>query len=317
MQKFQPFQFTEKLSALGERQGKVETKAAALIRSELKKFHVVFVTEKFITHIPKFISAHVVADKKIIPAIPTSFVSGTITNKSAIVSSMISSQRFIDDANINFNPYCHTISRSNHYFAPSCAIAPEHLRTICDAKKVRAEVRVKKMQHESQNILIGNMKNPRAIFMGHYDSLGPGVIDNASGTALLMQLAIEHPEILHDNLLIIAGNEELSYDHPLYWGRGYRVCEKKHRKIFERAEKLIGVDCVGHAPTLLYSDPATVRLAIPLTHREQWAHKMFLLAGDLNALNPVYHSTADDGTLVPIQQKYLIQTKNLALKIAG
>lgn len=315
MDKFNMTQFINRLAALGERQRKTETKAARLIRGELKKFAVPYAVEKFITYVPQFIHAEVIADGKIIPAIPTSFVSGEIHDKNAIISSMISSQRFIDDANINFNPYCHTISRSNHYFAPSCAVAPKHLQKICTAQNVRATVRVKKMRHESQNILVGNIKNPRVVFMGHYDSFGPGVIDNASGTALLMQLAVAHPEMLRDNLIIIAGNEELSYDHPLYWGHGYRVFEQKHPSLMKKARALVGVDCVGHAPTILYNDPATVRLAIPLTHREQWVKKMFLLAGDLSVMNPVYHSAADDGSIIPVREKYLQEAAQKAVSI--
>lgn len=315
MHQFNPLQFIQQLANLGERQGKTEAKAARLICAELKKFNVTYTVEKFVTYIPKFLHAEVIADGKIIPAIPTSFVSGEIHDKSAIISSMISSQKFIDNANINFNPYCHTISRSNHYFAPSCAIAPEHLQDICAAQDVHATVRVKKMRHKSQNILVGNTKNPKVIFMGHYDSFGPGVIDNASGTALLMQLAIAHPEILRDNLIIIAGNEELSYDHPLYWGHGYRVFEKKHPRVMHNAQTIVGVDCVGHAPTILYNDIPTVRLAIPLTHHTDWARKMFLLAGDLSVMNPVYHSDCDDGSIIPVQEEYVREAEQKAVQL--
>lgn len=297
--------FITQLSRIYHRQGAAETEAAALIMRTLDRYKVKYIKEPFTTYIPDFIKAELVVDGKQIPAIPTSFVSGEITDKGAIISSMISSQRFIDDSNINFNPHCHTISRSNHYFAPSLAVAPKHLAAICRAKKVHGNVVVEKQRHRSLNILIGNIKNPQVIVMGHYDSIGPGVIDNASGTAMMMYLAIQHPEILNDVLIVIGGNEELSYDYPLYWGHGYRVFEKKHLHLLQRAQAIVGIDCVGHAPAILYNDPHIVRLGVPLANHMKWQKKVFLLSGDLAQLNPVYHSDADNGRHVPITQQFL------------
>ncbi len=313
MNQFNPLQFITQLSAINHRQGAAETRAAKLIMRTLDRHGVRYRTESFITHIPKFVKAELWADDQSIPAIATSFVSGEITDKSAIISSMISSQRFIDDANINFNPYAQTISRSNHYFAPSLAVAPEWLSVICAATDVHGRVVVRKQRHQSLNIIVGNLTNPRTIALGHYDSIGPGVIDNASGTALLMDIAINHPDVLDRTALVIGGNEELSYDHPLYWGHGYRVFETKHLPIMRRARAIIGVDCVGHAPAILYDDVKTVRLGIPLANLNRWQRKAYLLSGDLGVLNPVYHSDADDGIHTPIQERYFAEARQVLL----
>lgn len=302
MKHFDLFEFIPRLSAINHRQGEQETKAAKLIMRTLDEYGAQYDAQPFNTFIPEFIGATLTADGKDIPAIPTSFVSGEIKSKDAIISSMISSQRFIDDSNINFNPHSRTISRSNHYFAPSVAVAPEHLQAICEAKEVRGTVEVQKREHESLNIVLGNLKDPEVVIMGHYDSIGPGVIDNASGTAMMMHLAINEPQLLEKTVIVIGGNEELSYDHPLYWGHGYRVFEEAHPELMANAKQIIGVDCVGHSAPIMYEDPAIVRLGVPLTNMDE---RVKMLSGDLHDLNPVYHSDADNGEEVPITQAFM------------
>ncbi len=54
------------------------------------------------------------------------------------------------------------------------------------------------------------------LVFSHYDSISSGVIDNASGTALSLYLVINYPKLLEKTLFVFAGNEELSYDEPIY-----------------------------------------------------------------------------------------------------
>lgn len=303
MKRFNVIQFIKDFSALNHRQGAQETKAALMLLGILDEYGVKYKTEKFITYIPHFKKATLVADGKNIPAIPTSFVSGEIEGKYNMISSLISSQRFISDSNINFNPHCRVISRSNHYFAPSLAVAPEDLDTICKADHVKGKVEVDKVRHQSMNILVGNKKNPKHVVFAHYDSIGPGAIDDASGIALLLYMVIHHPETLDDVLYIFAGNEELSYDYPLYWGYGYRVFEKKHLSILVRAKSIMAIDCVGHASAIMYTDPGMVRLGLPLKHLDRWMKKTTMLSGGIHELMEVYHSDAD--TPKRIKKKYM------------
>ncbi len=301
---FQPLPFIKRLSSINHRQGKQETKAAELIMSVLDEYGVKYIKQYYQTRIPNFISATLTVDGKKIPAIPTSFVSGEITSNYSMISSLISSQRFITDSNINFNPRAKSISRSNHYFAPAIAVAPKYLKQICDAKKVHAVVKVEPEKHRSLNMLVGNTENPKNIVFAHYDSIGPGAIDDASGIALLLQSIIEKPKTLEQTLYVISGNEELSYDKPLYWGYGYRVFEKKYSQQLQKAKQIICVDCIGHAKPEIFTDPGIVRLGLPLANLAKWQKKTAMLSGDIDALMEVYHS--DDDTFEKIDPKQYV-----------
>lgn len=305
--------FVRELSALGHRQLETETRAAEMILSILDAASVSYTTQKFYVKIPLFKKAELIADGKSIPAIATSFVSGKITNKRSVISSLISSQRFISDTNINFNPCCKVISRSNHYFAPSLAIAPKDLTKIFRAKKIVGEVVVVPTNHQSMNIIVGNKRNPRTILFCHYDSIGPGATDNAAGTAVLLSLILERPDLLNDHLFVIAGNEELSYDKPLYWGHGYRVFEKKYKSAMRKAKKLYAVDCVGDGKTVVDGDVATVRLGFPISNLKAWKNKCYLVYGSFDALMTVYHSDLD----LPktLKQTYLLDSVRTLVKL--
>ncbi len=272
----------------------------------LRDHDIPFVVEPFATYIPKFIRATLKADGKSIPAIPTSFVSGVISGKYNIISSLISSQRFIEDSNINFNPHCRDISRSNHYFAPSVAVEPKYLKQICDAKKIVGKVIVRKQKHTSLNILVGNLRNPGAIVFAHYDSIGPGAVDDASGIALLLHQVITDPEKLKNVLFVFAGNEELSYDKPLYWGHGYRAFERKHTSLLHHAWMILAVDSIGNSKPVFYRKESIVKLGLPLKNLHTWADKTSMLCGDFDALMEIYHSDLD--TYDRIKKKHFDQS---------
>lgn len=286
------------LSAFGERQLAGEHAARNLLCDWLHAAAVPYRVQSFMTAVPKILQASLVADGKTIPAAGTSFVSGTITDSSTLISSLTSSQKFLYEQNINFNPRCKVISRSNHYFAPSLAVAPAALSAICRASTIQGIVRVKKIKHCSANILVGNTKNPQTILFCHYDSIGPGAVDNASGTALLLQMIIETPKYLKENLFVFAGNEELSYDQPVYWGRGYRVFERRYYSLLQRAKNILIIDCLGQTAARQYRDPAIVRLGFPVMHQHRWTKKIAMIAGDLGALMRVYHSSADTANII-------------------
>lgn len=300
------------LTAISERQGANETRAARLIIKQLFERNIPFVLQKFTTSIPLVKKSKLQFDGKNIPAYPTAIRGGEINNKNSLISSLISSQKNITDANINFNPQSVGISRSNHYFAPSFAISMVELPSLLKAKKVQGVVQVKPMCHESQNILVGNLSNPTNIIFCHYDSFGPGAIDNASGTALLLELIINYPETLEDTLYVIAGNEEISYDFPVYWGHGYRVFEKKCLSILEKCKKIFVVDCVGNGRPVFDNVSPTVKLAFPIKNLEKYKQKIYAVYGDAAKLMEVYHSDLDVSDLV--EEKYLQQTLEKMLR---
>jgi len=200
-------EFIHALSALGERQFQKETKACELIEKWLKREGIPYAKEKFKTYLPRFQEVKLTADGKEIPCAGSSFVSGVIEGTNHLISSLTSSQNFLYTDNINFNPACNGVSRSNHYFAPSLAIPKKYVPVVCSAKKVFGSVKVEKKAHESANILVGNRKNPNYLVFSHYDSISTGAIDNASGTALSLHLATNHKELLKKALFLFCGNE--------------------------------------------------------------------------------------------------------------
>ncbi len=305
--------FVKKFCAISHRQLQNETRAAEFIVRIMKQAGITYTRQYFNTQIPKFGQAILWADGKRIPAITTSFLSGSISSNHAIVSSLISSQKFIKEPNINFNPACAGISRSNHYFAPSLAIARGDLQKVCQAKRVIGSVRVNLVQHCSSNIMVGNRENPTFIVFCHYDSISVGAIDNASGVAVLLDLIINNPKTLKDTLYVIAGNEELSYDFPVYWGHGYRVFEKKYDTIMKRAQKIFVVDSLGNGPTTLFRDSETVRLGFPIVNLVAWQKKIIMLSGDIDGLLSVYHSDLD--TLSMLKEKYLKEATRKLLSL--
>jgi len=253
------------------------------------------------------------ADNKKIKAYPTSFVSGKITDSSAIISSLISSQKFFYEPNINFNPVCGSISRSNHYQAPSFAVNVLDIAKISQAKVIKGEIKVKKQKYTSRNLLVGNLKNPRNIIFSHYDSIGPGAIDNASGVAISLDLIINQPAVLKNNLFVIAGNEELSYDETVYWGHGYRVFEQKHIALLRKAKKILVVDCIGYDNPISHVDREVVKLGFPIKNQGRFSKKIIMISGSLAGLMPVYHSDLDLPGL--IQNEFYKKTIRLIVRL--
>ena len=298
-------EFILRICALGERQFGQETRACQLIEASLKRAGIAYAKERFKTWLPLFKKAQLIADGKQIPCAGSSFVSGVIDSSNHLLSSLTSSQNFLYTDNINFNPVCSGISRSNHYFAPSLAIPKKYVFLLCTAKKVSGRVEVEKKSHTSANILVGNSKNPRYLVFSHYDSISSGAIDNASGTALSLYLVINHQELLAKTLFVFAGNEELSYDEPIYWGHGYRVFEKKHYNLFSNAKKILILDCLGYSATNFIQDPKIVVLGFPIKSMAKFVKKTYLVIGDMQKLMTVYHSDLDIPDL--IKSKWLME----------
>ncbi len=165
---------------------------------------------------------------------------------------------------------------------------------------------VEKQKQTTYQILVGDRKNPKNIIFSHFDSVGTGAVDNATGTALMVELILSSPELLRDNLFVFDGNEEISYDHPVYWGRGYRNFEQKYPKQVERAQQLLVIDCIGYHKTQVLNgktNSTIVKLAFPIKHIEKYSGKIKLITSDYDKLMSVYHSDLDDGEM--IEEKYM------------
>ena len=290
-------QLIKKLTSLGERQGNLTIAAAGIIESFLREKKVVFAVENVVAELPEGTSKLMV-DGKILPSLPTSFIGGTINGKTAIVSSLIPSKYLIGVPNINFNPKCREISRSNFYFAPSVAVEPARISEILAGNMIQCSVRVKKRRFNLPQFLVGNLKSPRVVVFSRYDSIGPGAIDNSSGTAVCLSLVASCPNLLEDALFIFDPNEELSYDRPTYWGHGYRVFERRNARILRDAKRVIVVDCVGNGVPTVIRDPKILELAFPIKNKERLEGDLVTVGADIGRLMDVYHSNLDlDGEI--------------------
>lgn len=311
--KFNPSKFVKELLCFSPRQGKNETKAAKHIIETLRKNRVQYSLQYFSTRIPDITHAHLTADGKDIPCDGVSFRGGKITGKENIFSSSVSSDDLSWVANINFNPKGDALSRCTFYFAPAVAIGRKYLARVLKAKHITGEVRVKPMAHRSVNILVGNMTSPRAIVFAHYDSVGTGAVDNASGVATMMHAILAHPETHADTLYVFSGNEELSYHGwPEYWGHGYREFEKKYLVPMAKCKKLIIVDSLGNGKTVVRNDAHLIYLAFPIRNMKKWLKKTAVICGDFEKLMAVYHSDHDDSK--QIRNKYLLEGSRILIE---
>lgn len=290
------------LTVFTERQGDSIALAGDVIASVLTKNNIVYTEDYFKIKTP-IGQASLIADGVSIDCLSCSFNSGTIESKAALLSSAISSGLNFETPNINFNPFCDIISRANFYAAPAIAVAKKDVKTILNAEKVSGTVTVKMHENEVCHILVGNNKNPRSIVFAHYDSIGTGALDNASGVAVCLATLIESPELLKTTLFVFDPCEELSLDKPTYWGYGFRMLEEKYPALFEKAEKLIPVDCVGNGPVHLSADPDILRLAFPVKRFDEFKNKMVTMYSDIEGLMRVYHSAAD--TADKLSETYL------------
>ncbi len=314
--RFNQWAFIRRMIAFSPRQLAGEAKARALIESVLRLHRTPFTRHEFRTEIPKTRRAVLIADGRQIPCQNTGFIGGRIHGKSYLVSSMIPSRFLIAHPNINFNPLCpETISCSNHYFAPSLAVPRSEIVRLLRAKHVEGETSVKRVPHRTANILVGNRKNPQTICFAHYDSINRGAIDNASGVAVMMTTLIRQPELLKTTLFVFSANEELSYDRPTYWGRGFREFERKFFRQMSLTKKIIAIDSLGYGRTLVSQHPNLQYLAFPITNIKQWREKIYVVCGEFEKLMAVYHSDADD--MRGMDRRYLEDGVRRLMRLMG
>lgn len=308
---FDPILFINELIQFSPRQLKGETKAALFIISLLKKNKIPYFLQKFDVKIPIVKKAILRTDKKEIECDGCCFIGGEISNKEYIISSLLPSKICQNNANLNFNPKCSTISNSNYYFAPAISITHKGLFEILKARNIKGKVDVVPTNHKAINILVGNKKNPKFICFAHYDSIKKGAIDNASGVALLMNIILSKHDELKNTLYVFSASEELSYDKPVYWGYGFRVFEKEYYQLFKKAKKIIVIDSIGNGQTVILNDLEMVKLGFPIKNIKKLAKKIILITGDFEQLMTVYHSDIDDGR--GIKKEYLSEAYKLTL----
>ena len=291
------------LTQLGERQLDQERQARTYLETVLSDHTIAYHVQEYQVEIPSYPDWGLVADGQDITSQPCGLRSGEIPLPDNILSSLISSQKNLYDANINFNPRCPVISKSNHYQAPALAIAHQDLEMIIKAERVHAWMKVEPVRHTSANILVGNRVNPQFLLVSHYDSVNQGAVDNASGVALSLDLIINHPEVLAHTCFALCGNEEISFDEPIYWGHGYRVLEEEYPALIRNPRGIIVVDSFGHSPIEVITQKPTLILGFPIKEIDAVLSKTQMISGSYEGLMKFYHSCDDTPELI-VQEFY-------------
>jgi len=282
-----------KLVSLGERQLQAEKAAKDILCQELSDRGMPYDLQTFPIIVPVCRSAVLTVDNKELPGAGTSFSSGRISGKDNLLSSALPMAESPNLPNINVNPSCPIISRGNVYRKPAIAVSHDVLKKILDARDVEATVETDLILYEAHNIVCGNRATPRTIIFTHYDSIGPGANDNASGVAATLEAITRDPTILERALIVLSGAEELSTDMPYYWGAGYRTFIEAKQEMMNLASTILVIDSVGNGPIEKIRDSGIIRRAFPIGDRTDLVAKTTLITGDINQLMRVYHSEAD------------------------
>jgi hypothetical protein len=278
-----------------------QIKAGNYLKKLLDQAKIPYTVDEFDTEVPNIIKAKLVVDGQEIPCRSTSLVSGNIDKSCDIVDS---STTYSDSAsNLNYNGKSDSISRAAHYEVPSLAFSRKHLDLIKKAKDIKGIVEIEPKKHTSQNIILGNTVNPTYLVFTHYDSLEGGAMDNASGTAITIKTILDNPKLLDTNLFIISSDEELSFDSPQYWGKGYRDFESKHPYVFQTCQKIYIIDGLGLTLNTVHQHE--IEEYFPITNINKYISKTFAISCEELSQWSIYHST--DDTPDKLNSEYLNQ----------
>ncbi|KKT30457.1 MAG: hypothetical protein UW41_C0002G0074 [Candidatus Collierbacteria bacterium GW2011_GWC2_44_18] len=279
------------LSVFSPRQGENEIKAAKYIESFLSSHNVDFSVQTFKTEVSITISAELFLDDHQIPCLGGSFESGKITSASQV----------------HFSPYSNYIETINYPSDPGVHISRANKSLLEKAVKISGEVMVEEFFFLSKNILVGNAVNPEKIVFAHYDSLGGGALDNAGSVAICLNLLTENRDLISENLFVFVGNEELSYDSPEYWGKGYREFEKQYLDLLNFAKEIIVVDGVGVTTPQTITE--NIEDAFPVRNLSTLISKVTWISSIQSEVLKCYHCLED--TPDKLNQVFLSQSQSM------
>ncbi|OIP79298.1 MAG: hypothetical protein AUK17_00570 [Parcubacteria group bacterium CG2_30_44_18] len=186
--------------------------------------------------------------------------------------------------------------------------------TVADTPELAKEYKIKVPleKHRTSNLLVGNLSKPKSILLTHFDAIGPGALDNASGVAVCLKILVENPDFIKNNLIVFSGSEETSPEKPIYWGYGYRVFEEKYGRLLKNCRAIYVVDCVGDAKLHFFQGDYYFHEAVPLKNLAAVKQKLFVLTGSVKYLLAVCHTRKD--TIAGLSQKYLEASYNQLVK---
>jgi hypothetical protein len=279
------------------------------IKENLEKVGIDFFDQYFKVSIPFDEGSYIILDngEKIIGK-ANSFVPGYFEEKNIYSSQNINQE--INIPHINYNQYYDAFSGVIFYDFPVINIKKSDLIKVINSEEIKVYVNVKRKLIKNENILVGNIENPKNIIFTHFDTIFNGALDNSSGTATLLYGIINNKINIKENLIVFSGCEELSYDRPYYWGYGYRVFEYEYKEILEKSKKIIVYDMFGHSKPTLTKE--YIKEAFPIMS-EYLYEKSILISESNNDWIKFYHSDAD--TIDKINEYYIEEGLKLLLKI--
>jgi hypothetical protein len=283
-------------------------KTSNYIKENFQKVGIDFLDQDFSVPIPSDEGSYIILDngEKIIGK-ANSFVSGSFEEKNIYSSQNIKQE--INIPHINYNQYYDAFSGVIFYDFPVINIKKSDLIKVVNSQKIEVYVNVKKTLIKTENILVGNIKNPKNIIFTHFDTIFNGTLDNSSGTATLLYGIISNKINLKENLIVFSGCEELSYDKQYYWGYGYRAFEYQYKEILEKSERIIVYDMFGHSEPILTKE--YIKEAFPIMS-EYLYDKSIQITESNNDWIKFYHSEAD--TIDKININYIKEALDLLLK---
>lgn len=310
---FDSMSFAKKICSFAPRLGKNEQLTAKFITRTLEDHGMKYHSQKFKATIPIWKKAELLADGKKIACKNTSMVSGVILGKEYIVSSFSEINETKTPYNINFSPFADIICTADFYNHPSVAIQYSNLPKILKAKKVHGKVRVNKLTYDSQNILVGNTKNPKYLIFAHYDCIGNGgAIDNASGVTTAMMTIMDHPKLLKNALFIFSGCEEIVYDDYKISGLGFRKFEQTFSSILKKSKRVYVLDGVGNGNPHFTQNFALLNVTLQVKMLKSIQKKVFLMQGNIDKIMDVYHSDSD--TFNKLKKIFLEKSSHLLFR---
>ncbi|BCX13557.1 MAG: hypothetical protein KatS3mg085_089 [Candidatus Dojkabacteria bacterium] len=273
-----------------KRNAQGEEAATEILVDFLKEFNPVI--QQFKNSVPVYKDYGLEIDGQKIEAEPICFESG---EQNDFTLSTFEEDLDFERNYIATNPHCSAISK--HTFTKGLLHGRSSQVFLNSSKtkksrNIKSYIEVEKYNYTTANVLVGNFQNPEFIVYSHLDTVENGVVDNLSGTLVMLNLLSKNSLILENSLFVFSGNEELSYDFPTYWGYGYRQFEKEYSTIFNKAKHLI-VDCIAFGELKVYNDVETLMLGFPIKDQSVFSQtRMF--SCDLNKLMTIYHSKLDD-----------------------
>ena len=297
------------LTEIGPRFAEKEIDTARILEKFLSTLHIPFVTQPFTSEVPVVKKAELSANGEKIKCLGSSIVSGKIPDGNYLVSHFGYSGE--TPYNIAYSPVTDSISVVDHYKVPSVSISRKDIVKIVMANVVKGCVEVEKKKINTENILVGNLKNPKNVVFAHFDSIiGQGAVDNAGSVVTMMSCILDQPKLLNTTLFNFSGTEEMAYDDYKLSGYGFRVFEEKYEHLLENARKVFVLDGLGVGTPSFSQNGLDWVLQIKMLDKIR--KKVFWLQNDQTPVLQYFH-TFDD-KLEILKDKYLKSAQVLLMK---